>query len=142
MKRKFEIRDNIAFIILMLIFMIVLLFGVYLESKAQTVLLPTWVADSLIYEAKLSRQCTQVVTAQQKEIESLGKELIATGTALKLSQSENKTMNNLLTNSKESKEILTKQFALDIKKEKRKTRKWKGIAVLEALGVIGLVLLL
>lgn len=110
--------------------------------KAQTVTLPTWVADSLIYEAKLSRQCSQVVIAQQEEIKALSIELVHTGAALKLSQSESSTLSNLVNNVKESNQILTQQFALDISKEKRKVKKWRGIAIIETLGIVGLLLLL
>lgn len=107
---------------------------------AQTVLLPTWVVDSLIYEAKLSRQCSQVMTAQQEEIKALGVELVHTNTALKLSQSETATLSSLVTNAKESNEILTQQFALHIQKQKRKVRKWRTIGIIQGVILIGIIL--
>lgn len=140
MKKPIEIGENLAFVLIVLIIFLVCLIGGYLESKAQTVLLPTWVADSLIYEAKLSRQCSQVLTAQQEEIKALSIELVHTGTALKLSQSESSTLSNLVTNAKESNQILSKQFALDISKEKRKVKRWRRIGIIQAVVIIAIIL--
>lgn len=110
---------------------------------AQTVLLPSWVADSLIYEAKLSRQCLNVVIAQQAELKTIASELLHTGKALDLSKSESKTLGLLVENAKESNQILTKQFSLDMQKEKRKAKRWRRIAILETVGVVvGLIILL
>lgn len=111
-------------------------------GTAQTVILPSWVVDSLIYESKLSRQCSNVVTAQQAEIQALGVELVHTNTALRLSESKSSTLSKLLENQKESQNILTKQFSLNISKEKRKTKRWRRVSILEGLGIIGLILLL
>lgn len=107
---------------------------------AQTVLLPTWVVDSLIYEAKLSRQCSQVLTAQQEEIKALCVELVHTNTALKLSQSETATLSSLVTNAKESNEILTMQFQKDLSKQKRKTKRWRTIGIIQGVILIGIIL--
>lgn len=113
----------------------------WLSSSAQTVL-PNWLIDSMAFEVSKGRQCSLVVEAQQSEIQALGLELIATGKALELSQNESKTLSALVTNAKESNEILTMQFQKDIKQERKKTRKWKGLAILETVGFIGLLLLL
>lgn len=112
------------------------------KCQAQTVLLPSWVADSLIYETKLSRQCSEVMKAQASEIESLGRELVANGKALQLSQSSNETLSALVENAKENNQLLTRQFSKDLREEKRKTRKWRTVSLLECIGLIGLLLLL
>lgn len=91
--------------------------------SAQTVLLPTWLTDSLIYEVKLGRQCNEVMKAQSKEIEALGKELMQTTKALTLSQSESQTLSSLLGNQKEANQILVKQNSEDKRKLKAKLRK-------------------
>lgn len=143
MKPRFEIGDNLAFVLIVLIISIAIIIAGVIDSKAQTVTLPTWVADSLIYEAKLSRQCSQVMTAQQEEIKALGAELVHTNTALKLSQSENKTLSGLVENAKESNVILTDQFNKDLKDERKKVKKWRRVAVIETVAVIvGLIILL
>lgn len=142
MKPKIEIGDNLAFVLIILIVLLACLLGGYLDSKAQTVTLPAWVADSLIFETKLSRQCSQVMTAQTEEIKALGLELVANNKALQLSQSQSRTLEGLLTNSKENNQILTKQFALDLRREKRKSRKRGAVILGETIAIIGLILLL
>lgn len=111
-------------------------------GNCQTFTLPTSILDSLLWEAERGRSCDSLRVAQARLIESQGLELIEVNKALKLSMNESKTLSALVTNAKESNEILTMQFQKDIKEERKKTRKWKGIAVLEALGFIGLLLLL
>lgn len=86
--------------------------------------------------------CDSIQRAQADELVKVGRELSHTGTALKLSQSESRTLGLLIENQKESQNILTKQFALDISKEKRKTKRWRRVSILEGLGIIGLILLL
>lgn len=120
----------------------ILLIIISSASKAQTVTLPTWVADSLIYEVKLGRQCTQVTASQALEIESLHKELNSYGVALKLSQSSNETLSGLLNNSKESNSIQALQFQKDIQTEKKKVRRWRKVAFIQTLGIVGLVILM
>lgn len=113
------------------------------KCQAQTVLLPSWVADSLIYETKLSRQCNEVMKAQASEIESLGRELVANGKALELSQSSNETLSALLNNSKDANSIQALQFQKDLNTEKKKTRRWRRVAVIETVAVvIGFIVLL
>lgn len=122
------------------VFFIGLCFYVSGFSAAQTASVPTVILDSLIYETKLGRQCNQVMQAQQEEIQALGKENVHLGTALKLSQSESSTLSNLLTNAKKGNEILASQFALDISKEKRKTKRWRRIGFIEAVVILGIIL--
>lgn len=111
--------------------------------QAQNLSLPVWVIDSLLFEAKLSRQCNELQKAQAEEIKTLGLELVATGTALKLSQGKSSTLESLLENSKESQKIEGRQFALDLNTEKKKVKKWRRVAVLQTLGiVVGLLILL
>lgn len=88
------------------------------------------------------RSCDSVSQAKTVELEKQGKELVATGTALKVSQSENKTLSGLLQNQKENSELLTQQYALDRKVLKRKLRKRNGVILIETIGLIGLILLL
>lgn len=92
-------------------------------TQGQTVTLPTWLVDSLIFEAAYSRQCTQVITAQKDELEKQGVELLHTSKALELSQSESKTLSSLVLNAKEGQRIEQRQFNLDKDVLKRKIRK-------------------
>lgn len=140
MKRPFEIGDNLAYV-LMYVAMILFFIILAITSEAQTVTLPTWVADSLIYEVKLSRQCTQVTAAQALEIESLNKELNATSKALALSQSSNETISALLGNARDYSGILTQQFTLDKNKLKAKIKRLWFWLISEGV-VIGLLILL
>lgn len=119
-----------------------LMFCVVAFASAQTVPLPTWLIDSAIYEIKRGRQCELVMQAQTKEVESLGRELVANGKALQLSQKESKVLEGLLTNSKENNQILTKQFNLDRQKLKKKVKKRGAVILGETIAIIGLILLL
>lgn len=115
-----------------------------LETYAQTssTTLPNWVIDSLLYEAKYSRQCDTVRVSLLAEIEALNKELNATGKALVLSQSSNETLSALINNSRDANTILGMQFQKDLNSEKKKTRRWRKVAVIETVGLIGLLILL
>lgn len=113
-----------------------------LTASAQTVTLPTWLIDSMSYEVKRGRQCELVIKSQADELQKQGQELAHVNTALKLSQSESSTLSNLLENSKKGNEILSSQFALDISKEKRKTKRWRKVAVIETVGLVGLLILM
>lgn len=104
--------------------------------------LPSVLFDSMTFEVFKGRSCDSVRIAQADEIIKKGKELIDTNKALELSQSESKTLSSLLQNSKESNEILSVQFSKDLKEEKRKTKKWRGIAVIESVGFIGILILM
>lgn len=95
----------------------------------------------MIFEVRKGRLCDSVAVAQAKEIEKQGLELIAIGTALKLSESKYSTLYALLENQKESKEILSMQFALDKSKLERKIKKRNKLIIGE-LGVILIILLL
>lgn len=122
--------------------LVIILTFIPILSQAQTMSLPVWVIDSLVYESFKSRGCDSLQRAQAFEIESLGKELIATGTALKLSESKYSTLFALLENQKESQEILTKQFQLDKSKLKLKIKRRNKLIIGETLAILGLILLL
>lgn len=113
-----------------------------LNVSAQATLLPNWVIDSLLYEAKLSRQCNQALVSLQAENKALGNELIHVGKALGLSQAESKALENLLQNSKQSKEIISMQYTQDRKELKRKIRKRNTVILGETLTLVVLILLL
>lgn len=121
------------------VLLIGLMFFLVAVTTAQTVL-PNWLIDSMAFEVQRGRQCSLVIEAQQREIESLGKELIHTNTALKLSESKSQTLEVLLHNSKEGNEILGKQFALDKKKLERKVRKRNLLLIGETVLIVLLLL--
>lgn len=116
-----------------------LLCFVVAASTAQTVLLNS-ILDTMIWEVKKGRACDTVMKVQQNEIESLGRELVANGKALSLSQSSNSTLSALLNNSRESQEILSMQFQKDLKEEKKKTRRWRRIGIIQAVVIITIIL--
>lgn len=121
----------------------VLLIGLcssWLSCTAQTASLPTWVIDSLIYETTKGRQCSVVMEAQQNEIEALGKELLHTGEALKLSQSESKTLTGLLSNSKEQGRVDKMQADLNKKVLKDKVKKRTILIIGETILIVILLL--
>lgn len=104
---------------------------------AQTV--PPVILDSLIFEVKLGRACTQVTNAQAEEIKALGAELMQTNKALKLSMNESLTLQSLVDNSRQSNDILTKQFALDRKEMKRKLKRRTVIVIGETILILLLI---
>lgn len=115
-----------------------------LKVSAQTAYtsLPNWLIDSMAFEVKLGRQCNELQKAQAEQIQKLGLELIATGKLLEASESKNKVSEDMLQNSKESKDVLTQQFNLDRKELRRKIRKRNAVILGETLALIGLILLL
>lgn len=120
---------------------IIILLATVINSQAQTVLLPTWVADSLIYETKKGRQCANVIKAQANEIEKLGAELMHTNKALDLKQSETQTLESLLSNSKEQGRVDKMQADLDKSVLKKKVRR-RNLLILGESVVIVLLLAL
>lgn len=124
----------------------VLLFGSLivwsLSVDAQTASVPTVILDSLIFEVKLGRQCSEVIKAQSVELEKQGLELVATGKALELSQSSNSTLSALLANARDYSGILTQQFTLDKNKLKAKIKRLWFWVVSEGVVIIVIVLLI
>lgn len=118
---------------------IILLLPIY--CQAQTIL-PNWLIDSMSYEVRLGRQCRIALDSQTVTLQRQGQELMETGTALKLSQGENKTLENLLQNQKDSNLLDRREFEVDLNHEKKKVKKWRRIAVGEALGIIGTLILI
>lgn len=112
-----------------------------LLASGQNTYVPNWLLDSAIFEIKQGRQCSNVVTAQQNEIEKLGLELLATGTALRLSQKESINLDSLLTNSSEQRKVDRRQYELD-KSEMKKKIKRRNKLIIGQLGVILIILLL
>lgn len=96
----------------------------------------------MAFEVFKGRHCDSIRVSQADEILKKGLELVANGKALQLSQSSNETLSALVENAKENNQLLTRQFSLDLRKEKRKTRKWRTVSLLEGIGLIGLLLLL
>lgn len=112
----------------------------WLLGSAQTAL-PNWLIDSAIYEIQKGRQCTQVMQAQQNEIEKLGAELMHTGEALKLSESKSQTLESLVLNAKEGQRIESMQHELIVDGLKSKIKRlW--VWVVGEGGVILLMILL
>lgn len=111
------------------------------DMAAQTVL-PNVIVDSMIFEVKRGRQCSLALEASQEEIKALGNELLHTGTALKLSQSESSTLNDLLDNAKEGNEIQAMQFQKDLQTEKQKVKWWRRIGIIQGVGLIGILILI
>lgn len=107
--------------------------------SAQTVLLPAWVADSLIYEVYKGRACDNVMKAQAVELEKQGKELLHTSKALELSQSESKTLSSLVLNAKEGQRIEQRQFNLDKDLLKKKIRKRNFLILGESVVIVLLI---
>lgn len=109
-------------------------------GTAQTASVPTVILDSLIFEVKLGRQCSEVIKAQAVEIEKQGKELVATGKALELSQSSNSTLSSLLNNSREANVVQAMQFQKDISQERKKTKRWRRIGIIQAAVILTIIL--
>lgn len=110
--------------------------------QAQNLSLPVWVIDSLLYETKLSRQCSIALDSQTVAFEKQGLELIETGTALKLYQSKSSTLQDLLDNQKQQRETDGKQAELDKKVLKDKVKRRNKVILAEALGILVLILLI
>lgn len=102
----------------------------------QVYTLPSVLFDSLAFEVRKGRSCDSLQVLNEKVIESQGKQLLNYDKALSLSQSSNSTLSALLNNAKNGQEILSMQFQKDLKEEKKRTRKWKGIALIGAFVII------
>lgn len=112
-----------------------------LLTQGQTVI-PNAILDTMIFEVKYARQCRITVDTLQDEIKKLEAELVANGTAINLSQKSNETLSSLLRNSRDSQEIQGLQFQKDLQSERRKTKRWRKIGIIEGVGLIGLLILM
>lgn len=119
-----------------IVFLILLL---PLMSTAQTINLPVWVVDSLLFETTKGRQCSVVMEAQQNEIEKLGAELMHVNKALELKQSETQTLESLLSNSKEQGRVDKMQHDLNEKVLKKKVRKRNLLILGESVVIVLLI---
>lgn len=104
--------------------------------------IPNWLADSASFEIRKGRQCGIALEASQAENKALGEELLHTGTALELSQRSNETLSSLLRNSRDAQEIQGLQFQKDLNSERRKTKRWRKVGIIEGVGLIGLLILI
>lgn len=139
--KRFEIGRNLQYMI-MYIAMLIFFLLLSVISEAQTVTLPTWLADSAIYEIKSGRQCGIALEAIQAENKALGEELLHTGTALELSQRSNETLSALLNNARDYSGILTQQFTLDKNKLKAKIKRLWIWVTTEGVVIVVLIILL
>lgn len=119
--------------------LIIGLWFTWLSSTAQTAL-PNVILDSMIFEVKRGRQCELVIKSQADELQKQGQELAHTNKALKLSQSESKTLESLVSNTRESQNLDFQQYAIDLGKEKRKKRKWIKVALVQTVVIVVLIL--
>lgn len=111
-------------------------------ANSQSFILPTSVLDSMLWEVERGRSCDSLRIAQVKLIQSQALELVSTGKELKLSQASNETLSSLLRNSRDSQEIQGLQFQKDLNSERRKTKRWRKIGIIEGVGLIGLLILI
>lgn len=111
-------------------------------ANSQNFILPTSVLDSMLWEIERGRSCDSLRIAQAKLIRSQGLELASTGKELILSKAKSDELDSLFNNAKSGQEILALQFSKDIQTEKRKTKRWRKVAILETFGLIGIGLLI
>ncbi|HEU5289473.1 MAG TPA: hypothetical protein VFU05_02445 [Cyclobacteriaceae bacterium] len=134
-KKEYDLDDIIrAFAIGIAIMMVAS------KCQAQTVTLPSWVADSLIFETFKGRQCSLVVEAQADEINKLGMELLANGKALELSGNQIKTLEALVKNLLEGQAIERKESLMDKQELKKKVKKRNLVIIAQGVLLIVLVL--
>ena len=135
-KKEYDLDDIVrAFAIAIAIMMVAS------KCQAQTVL-PNAILDTMIMEVKYARQCGIALEALQAENKALGEELLHVGTALELSQRSNETLSSLLRNSRDAQEIHGLQFQKDLNSERKKTKRWRRIGIIEGVGLIGLLILM
>lgn len=111
-------------------------------SAQKTTTLPNWLVDSLLFEAKYSRQCSVALDSTITALEKQGQELLSTDKALKLSQSEATTLQGLVDNAVKDKEADKKQFDIDKDKLKKKIKKRNLVIVGEGFCIFILILLI
>lgn len=111
-------------------------------ANSQSFILPTSVLDSMLWEVERGRSCDSLRLAQVKLIRSQGLELASTGKELELSKAGGIVQDSLISNAIKANEILTQQFNKDLKEEKRKTKRWRRIGIIQGVGLIGILILI
>lgn len=113
----------------------------WLSSQAQTVL-PNVILDSMIFEVRQGRKCTEVMKAQADELKKQGAELLETSDALRFSLNESKTLTSLLNNQKEERRLDGEENKIREKSLKEKIKRRNKLIVGEGLIILCLILLL
>lgn len=94
-------------------------------ANSQSFSIPTSILDSLLWGYERGISCDSLRLAQANLIRSQGLELASTGKELELCKAGSIEKDSLIITAKKGQEIQGKQFALDLSKEKKKTKKWK-----------------
>lgn len=111
-------------------------------ANSQSFSVPTSILDSLIWGYERGISCDSLRIAQANLIRSQGLELASTGKELKLSQTKSLELDSLFHTAKTGQEIQAKQFQKDLQTERKKTKRWRSIGIIQAAGLIGLLILI
>lgn len=121
-------------------YLITILTLIPLLGNSQTVTLPAWVVDSLIFEAHAYRACDSLQVAQQVELTTLGSELLQTRSALNMQQRQNETCENLVKNSRKETASVKQESKENDRRLKKRIVTLGKVSVLELAIIIILIL--
>lgn len=94
----------------------------------------------MIFEVRKGRSCDSIKSVQSDLIEVQGRELVATGKALELSESKNETAGLMIDNLKDQVGIERELAVNQQKQNKQKLKKWKLATVIQTAVIIILIL--
>lgn len=94
----------------------------------------------MIFEVRKGRSCDSIKSVQADLIEVQGRELVATGKALELSESKNETAGLMIDNLKDQVRIERELAVNQQKQSKQKLKKWKLATVIQTAVIIILIL--
>lgn len=109
-------------------------------ALSQNYTLPSVLFDSLVFEVRKGRSCDSLNTLNERLIKSQGIQLVNYKELVKTSDGKIAALEALIFNYKESKELLTQQFALDKSKLEKKIKKRNKLIIGEG-GIILLLLI-
>lgn len=109
------------------------------DLQAQTVL-PNWVVDSMAFEVRLGRECSNLQASQAEVIKAQGAEIVANGTLIKLSGNQIQTLEGMVLNLKDQNKLQSERFSNKEKVTKKKLRKRAIIIVGQAVIIVLLII--
>lgn len=109
---------------------------------SQTYTLPSVLFDSLAFETRKGRSCDSLQVLNERLIKSQDIQLLNYDRLIKLTDGKISALNALIENQKESKEILTKQFAIERKEMEGKIKKRNRVVIVQGIVILGLILLI
>lgn len=108
----------------------------YGTANSQSFSLPTLYLDSLLFLAERGVSCEKVIVAQANQIEVMGRQLIAYEGAKEMQTRQLSTADSLLRGKDKEIVLVQERGEMLLKDEKKKSRRFKIAAALEAVLII------